>query len=638
MSVDQESRYRQLPSGLFSWIEQALLILIPICGIIFILDLPLALFGFSLQSQQYLGLFLGLVMALLFISMPSTKGAARERVPWYDALLAGLSVITGVYVLILYPSLQITISMVTPFEMLIGATTLVLVLEATRRATGLFLVVIILGFVVYMRFGYLLPGAFGAPEFGWPDVINGLFLGTSAMYGVALRVGAVVVFSFILFAQALFATGGAKFLFELAESLMGRYRGGPAKVSIVASSLLGMLSGSAVANVAGTGVITIPLMKRTGYSAEYACAIEAVSSTGGQIAPPVMGATAFVIASFLGMDYGEIALAAIVPASLYYLSVFMQVDLRARKDNLKGLAREELPSFTKTVRGGWLYLVPFTVLVYALLVMRLRPETSSLYALTALLGLLLLTGAKLDVRMVIEILMKTSRAIMEVIAITAAVGLVIGVASYTGLGFSFSNIIKELAGGSLFLLLILCAAASIILGMGVPALVSYIFLAVLVAPALVEVGVLPLSAHLFIFYFGILSFVTPPVCLATYTACAIGKGDLMRTALQAVQLAAAGFVVPFIFVYNPSLLLVGSRAMIFVAILTTLVAVFAISLTMEGYFLVHLSWLKRALFMISAIGLILSGLWWLQVLAAFLFAGLIAWEIFASMRPQRVSL
>lgn len=589
--------------------EKLLSVIIPLVAMVFVFDLPLWATGATLFNQQYLALFWSLVTALVFLTTPASKHAKRVR-RWYDFFFAACAIVVGVYVTIAYPSLLFTLSIVSPLKLVFGLVAVFLILESTRRLVGWPIVIVVLVFVLYARFGYLLPGALQTKTTPWPRLITLMYLGDDFFLGSPLRVTALVVFPYILFGQILFHTGGGDFLINLAQSLMGKYRGGPAKVAIIASAFFGSISGSAVANVVSTGMVTIPMMKRIGYSPVFAGAVETVSSTGGVILPPVMGAVAFIMAEFLGVSYATVAVAAMVPALLYYLCEYLQVDLRAARSGLRGLPAAELPKFKDVIAQGWFYFVPIVVLVYALFILRVRAEVAALYATVTIIVVTLIvprTRSAWRWRNILDLAQQLSRGVLEITVITAAAGLVVGLLSYTGLGFSLSFFLAKIAGGSMLLLAILAAVASTILGMGLPSVACYIFLAVLVAPALVNLGVSQLAAHLFILYFGILSFLTPPVCLAAYAAAAIAGASPMAVGFQAVRLAISGFIVPFIFLYNPPLILMGSPQEIALAIFDGLVAVVLLAFGLEGYCLRNLSWWERALFLIAGIAMFVPG-------------------------------
>ncbi|HUT72849.1 MAG TPA: TRAP transporter fused permease subunit [Desulfatiglandales bacterium] len=587
-------------------VQKSLGLAIPIVAISYILDIPLYLMGLSLFNQQYLALFWALITALIFLTIPASREFKEKKVRWYDLLLVLLTLLVGLYVAILYPRILDNLGTPSRFQLVFGFLAVVLVLESVRRTTGWPIVIIIFLFILYAKFGNLAPGILQTRGLSWSRIFQQLYVGSDFMYGIPIRVAGRMVFGFILFGHVVMQTGGGDFLFNFAQALMGRYRGGPAKVAVLASTFFGTLSGSAVANVAGTGMVTIPMMKRIGYPPTYAGAIEATASTGGQIMPPVMGAAAFVIAEFLGVSYPMVVVAALVPALLFYLGLFLQVDLRAASSGMKGLSREHIPSLRSTLREGWIFIIPLIALIITLFVLLMPPGAAALYsALVTVVATLL----KKEVRTawswskVSNILERTSRTLFELVAVSAAAGFVVGIVGYTGLGLSLSRVLTEAAGGSLFLLAVLTAFTSTILGMGMPTTAAYILLAVLAAPALTNLGVEPILAHLFIFYYGTLSMLTPPVCLAAYAAASIAEAPQLPLAFRAMRLAVAGYAVPLILLYEPGLALKGSAGGVVFSVLTAVIAIAFFAFGVEGYLLSRLRWYERILSICTAIAI-----------------------------------
>ena len=608
LEAEGSSRFRNL-QGFPNWLRMAIGILVPVCGLTYVLNVPFYLTGITVFPQQFLGLLLGLVLMYVFLVLPARPKLVRNsKVPWYDWLLALAGLAGGLYVAVLYPTLIMTLGVVSTPSLVFGGAAIIAILEATRRLTGWPLLIIIAVFALYGRYGYLLPGFLATKPTTWVRLTNQLYLGADFVFGTALQTVGAVVFAFILFGQFLFSTGGAKFLLDLAQASMGKYRGGPAKVAIVASGLMGTLSGSAVGNVAAIGVVTIPLMKRTGYAAFFAGGVEAVSSTGGVIMPPVMGAAAFIMAQLLGLPYYQVAIVAAVPAVLYYMGEFIQVDLRAAKEGMKGIPKADLPSLKRTLIDGWVYILPIIVLVYGLFTLRLPAELAAVYTV---LALMVVASFKPSTRKfwrgLPSILDGTTKGLLEVVVISAAAGLVIGIMSYTGLGISFSQILVQASGGSLLLLAILTAIASSILGMGMPITATYLFLATLAAPAMVKMGVPPILAHLFVFYFGAYSFLTPPVCMAVYASAAIAKAPMLKTAWQAMKLAIAGYIVPFIFIYKPAMVFMGSPGQVAVAIIEAVLAVFCLAVAAEGFLRKRLTIIERTLYLVTALAFFVPG-------------------------------
>jgi TRAP transporter 4TM/12TM fusion protein len=387
---------------------------------------------------------------------------------------------------------------------------------------------------------------------------------------------------------------------------MGRFRGGQAKIAIMSSSLFGNISGSAVANVVVDGAFTIPMMKKAGYPAPMASAVEAVASTGGQIMPPVMGAAAFLIAEYLGIPYAEVALAALVPAVLYYVALFIQVDLLAARNGMHGLPSASLPRLLLVMKRSAGFVVPLVVLIVFMFLLNHRPEESGLLAaLSALVVGLFTPGVKMRPRQVLNMLHSTGRGLLEIAAITGLAGVVIGVLQLSGLGFTLTLTLLNLGQSNAVLLLILTALVSIILGMGMPTTAVYVLLAVLVAPGLAKLGILPIAAHMFNFYFGMLSMVTPPVCIASYAAATIGKTDPVKTGWQAMRLCAIAYIVPFLFVFSPSLLLIGHWYEVVLSVTTAVVGAILLGVGMVGYLFRPIGLIKRALFILSATALLI---------------------------------
>jgi TRAP transporter 4TM/12TM fusion protein len=605
--MEKQPRFRELkgPPGVIS---RALLMGITISGALYILDIP-QYFGKVFFRQQYLGLFLFFLLPAIFLLRPATNKASRDKLPWYDMVFALLGVVIGGYVLIFYPKILSYIGFISTDRIILGTIAVVLVLEGTRRMVGWPLVIIALIFIFYARFSYIFPGILWGRGFSWERISIYLYLQPDSLLGVALYIAASIVLAFILFGQTLFSTGGGQFITEVSTAIMGKFRGGAAKVAVLGSGLFGTMSGSAVSDVATTGVITIPMMKRIGYRPHVAAAIEAVASSGGGIMPPIMGAAAFVMSEFLEVPYTEIVIAAVIPAVFYYLIVFLQVDLQAAKIGLKGLQSHELPSLKRAINKGWFFIIPGVVLIYCLFLLHLRPAISGVYSAgTVVLISMFKKETRLGWKGFLAILEGTGRTLLDIGIICCTAGFIIGMVALTGLGFVFSKLLISIAGGSLFVLLVLTAIGSIILGMGMPITASYIILVILTAPALVELGVEPMAAHLFIIYFGILSFITPPVCLAVYTASGIARSEPMRTGFEGMRLGIVAYVVPFIFVFNPNLLLMGTVKDIILSVASTLSGALLLAIALQGYLFQKLNLIKRVCFILAAVGLFIPHL------------------------------
>lgn len=597
-------KFRRL-KGVSSVCARLSLIMIPIVGTAYVCRLP-EYFNLAIYKEQYLGVFLTFLLVSTFFTLPATKTASRDFLPWYDICLVILSFLAGGYVAIFYPQVVPTMGFPSMTRMVLGGIAIGLLLEAARRLIGWPIVIVSGIFVFYAAYAHFLPGILTSRNIPWGRVLTYLYLSPNAILGIPLAIAGTVVFAFIFFGRILFSVGGGRILSDFALALMGRYRGGPAKVAVLASSLFGTLSGSAVANVAMIGVVTIPLMKRSGYRPHMAGAIEAVASTGGLIMPPIMAATAFIMAEFLGIPYPEIALSAAIPAALYYIAVFTQIHLEAVKEGLEGLPAEDLPTFSQAIKQGWIFLIPAAVLVYSLFVLYIPPELSALFAVvaTVLVGLF-----RKEVRWILThkawtILEEAGRGLLEAGIICAIAGIVIGAVTLTGIGLTLSNMLVRLSGGNVLVMLLLAAVGAIILGMGMPVTATYVTLVVLAAPALIQLGIKPLAAHLFIMYFGVMSFLTPPVAIAAYVAAGIAGSGPMRTGLAGVRLGIIAYVVPFAFALSPSLLLMGPVIDILFHVSTALGGTLVLAVSFEGYLFARLSMPKRVCLAIGALGLI----------------------------------
>lgn len=584
---------------------------IPLVGVFFIVNIPLMFFRFSFFSQQYKILFWCLTTAFLFLTIPAKRGAPRNNPQWYDLMASAFALIIGIWTFLYIPEVMLTIGIIQPIQVIFGIITFVIVLESVRRSTGATVVLVIILFFIYAKWGYLLPGLLGASTLSWSRLFQQILFGSDFMLGISLGVGTGVVFGFIFFGTVFIKLGAADFIMDLAYAVMGKVRGGPAKVAVLSSSLFGSISGSAVANVIATGMITIPLMKKTGYPAYYAGAVEAVASTGGQIMPPIMGAAAFVMADYLGIPYARVIVVAVIPALIYYIGLFVQVDGEAIKLKLGATPDEKIKSIKNTFKKGWIFFIPIFILLYSLFVLHLNAPLCALYGVAAALMTALFrtynTGSFWSLRNIVDVLQTISRSMVRIVSLCAAAGFIIGLIAYTGLGISFSQILTEAAGENLFFLALLIALASIILGMGMPTTPAYIMLAVLAVPALVNLGVLPIVAHLFCVYYSTSSMITPPICLSVFAASEISGANYLKIAFQAMKLGFAGYVVPFIFLFNPSLALVTGSVIEKLAVITfTIVAVFVVGTVFEGYVINNkLNLLTRLLGLLSAVILVL---------------------------------
>jgi TRAP transporter 4TM/12TM fusion protein len=580
-------------SGAWAASARLLAAALPLSTIVYALQVLPAI-GLVIYKEQFLAWFLTLALILTFISIPAFKNGlddstAREleSVPWYDVVLIVAAAAAGGYTTFRYHVLLPEIGLLTLDKIVASTAGIVLLLEATRRLAGNTMLIVGMTALAYAYFGNHLDGLFATRVIRADRLMLYNYMGQDAIHGTPLFVAATIVAAFMLFGQVLFAVGAGKAISDFGFALMGRRRGGPAKVSIVASALFGSLSGSASANVATTGMITIPMIRRAGYADYKAGAIEAVASTGGLILPPIMAATGFIMAEFLGIPYAQVAIAATFPAVLFYTCLFMQVDLEAAKVNMTGLAAEEIPALRPTLRAVAPVVIPIGVLLYALFVLYRSPEASALAATVAtLLVSVLVPSMRRSLGRYLAVLASTGEAVVYVAIVCAVAGLVVGCLGLTGLANTLSQSLVDVADGRVWLLILLAAAASIVLGMGVPVTATYIILVILVGPALVDLGIPALSAHMFVFYFGTLSFLTPPVCISVFVAAALAKANPMKTALFAMRLGAVAYLVPFFFVFNEGFLLIGPPSAIVNAVAGSLAGVLLLSVGLVGFFVV----------------------------------------------------
>ena len=622
-------RFRTL-TGVPAKTLRTLLISLTVLGSLWALEIH-NYFQITFFKQQYLSLFLALALGSVFIAVKTYPKQPGDRVPWYDWLLALGGLAIGLYVTVLYPTIAYRLGILSPDRWIFGGLALILILEATRRVAGGTLAWLALGVILYTRFAEFMPGIFYSKSPTWARIASYLYLDSNAMLGLPIDVAAGVVVAFILFGQALYVVGGDKFLTDLALIATGRYRGGPAKVSVVSSALFGTVSGSAVANVVVDGAITIPLMKRTGFPAHMAAAIEAVASNGGQIMPPVMGAAAFLMAEFLAIPYGQVALAAAIPACLYYLALFTQIDLEAAKHGLAGLPAEKIPSFRKIIKTGWVFLIPLGILIYTLMIENWEAGKAGMVAVLAVFGVgALQKETRPSFQKIVAAFDNTGKTLLDIAVITALAGIVIGALHLSGFTFKISLLLVTLSGNNVFLLLLITAFGCLFLGLPLPTTVVYITLAVLAAPALVQLGIPPLAAHLFLFYFGMVSLITPPDCLPVYIAASMAQANFWQTGWTAMRLGIAAYIVPFIFALHPPLIFIGTLKEILIAVVTAVIGVVLLGAGCAGYLFRPLSWTKRSLLWLAALLLLLPSTSNVLLFADFagfaLGVAVVAWE------------
>ncbi|MCA1960924.1 MAG: TRAP transporter permease [Desulfomonile sp.] len=585
--LDRESSFRRLRRP-WSWVVLAAGVGLAAFHVYTAATIPLAP---QLQRSVHLGLGLGLV----FLLYPARwKDVERGAPPWYDVVLALLGAVAGFYQVVFYQDLLARSGINTPMDYAVAGLAVILVLEATRRVAGWPMIAVAAAFLAYALWGNYLPGLFAHRGLSLQRVLEHSYLGLEGIMGIPLGVSATVIFVYLLFAQVLEKTGIRQFFVDVAMALTGTSPGGPAKAAVVSSAFEGTISGSSIANTAGSGSFTIPMMKKLGYRPEFAAAVEASASTGGQIMPPIMGAAAFVMVEFLNLSYFEIAKAAAIPAILYFTGVFLMVHFEALRQGLVGLPRNRLPKL-KDVLLKQGYLILPLVLIFWLLESGFTAAKAAVWcmALAWILGMFRRRTrmGPLDILRTME---AGARAALPVIAACATAGIIVGVVTLTGIGLKLSANMMDLAGNSLVVALVFTMFASLVLGMGIPTTATYIVLATMAAPALVKLGVVPLAAHLFVFYFGVVADITPPVALAVYAGAAIAGSNPWKTGIESVKLATGAFLVPYIFALSPALVLVGATPLLVVQmLLTSVLGMVALGAGVAGFWSAGLRSVER---------------------------------------------
>lgn len=653
--------------------------------------------GLNILDEQIMGPMLGLGLMLVYIVFPARRGSVRTRVPWYDwiAALAGLG--AGLYIgftfntlverMLERPADALAVSMIMYF----------LCFEGLRRTTGWPLLSIVIVFSVYSLIGHLVPGALQTRQVDPVRLVIYSSLDTSALMGFILKVALSIVVTFVFFGQILIKAGGGNFFNDLALALMGRYRGGSAKISITASSLFGSVSGIVVSNIVATGIVTIPLMKRNGFPARLAAAIEACASTGGQLMPPVMGATAFIMADILARPYQDIVIAALVPSLLYYVALFIQADLEAARRGITRVEESLIPKILQVLINGWPFIVPFAVLIYTLFALNWQVQVAAIAAsltivifgvcigfgeapfwprffkfvaysalfgvfyylfkvpldwgfenamlvaslIAVVVGLVTKTSVNpMPLSTLYEALIETGASILDLLMIAAGASFIIGILSVTGLGYAFTLLFVEFGSQNLFLLLVIAAFLCILLGMGMPTIAVYIILAVLVAPSLVDLGIQPIAAHMFVMYLGMMSFLTPPVAIAAFFAASMADAPPMATGWTSMRFGWTAYVVPFLFVFSPALLLQDPNVVTTViTVSTAIIGVWLISAAMIGYLFRPLGLALRAGVMAAGVLLLIPsgfGAWVItaNAIGAVIAVALLVLEFTASRRAR----
>ena len=556
--------------------------------------------GFAILKQQYMALELGLALTIVFLRF-NVKGDVKDRLGWIDGAIALVA-----FSILMYAAWNFSWLLAEqayrPWQIvMIGTVVTITVMEGIRRRTGWTLFSIVGVFLLYALVADKVPGRLIGKALTPVGLVQYVGFDPSAVFSTPLAVGTIVVILFVFFGNLLFAAGGGEFFTDLAMAMTGRTRGGSAKIAIVGSALFGSISGSAVSNVVTTGVITIPLMQRGGYSKTDSGAVEAVASTGGQLLPPIMGAAAFLMAEFLDISYQAVATAALLPAILYYLGAFVQVDLIAGRDRIRPTDIEGLTA-KQVLADGWHFVFPFGILIAALFWWNFDPENAALLASVAIVLVGFVRGYKgkrLTFMTLGQVFVDTGVGMVDLILIVAAAGFVIGILNITGLGFALTLLLVDFVGSNVVFLLLISALVCTILGMGMPTSGVYVLLAALIAPSLVQAGIHPMAAHLFILYFGMMSMITPPVALAAFAASTISKAEPLATAVAAMRMGWAAFILPFVFVGSPGLLFEGNAVDIATTFALTAVGITAVTAGIVGFWSRKLGPVARAAFVVG---------------------------------------
>jgi TRAP transporter 4TM/12TM fusion protein len=586
--------------------------------VIWVLDIPRTVFGIGFYTEQFLTICLGLTLALAYIADTSRP---RNVLDW-AAVIASLA-LCG-YVALRYEHLTLDAAFLPLDTLLVSILLIALIMEASRRTNGWGFVSMIAGIAVYVYISPHLPGDFQTRYVSPARMITYLGLDLNGAIGNILQVAVLVVIPFTILGQVLARTGGADFFADISMAAMGHFRGGAAKIAVVGSALFGMISGSAVSNVLAVGIVTIPTMVKSGFTPHRSAAIESVGSTGGQLMPPVMGASAFIMAEFLQVPYGSVCIAAAIPAVLYYLCLFFHVDLESAKHKIGAAKIAEAPAVSEVLKSGWHFLVPIAFLVFALMypeLSNLTPEKAAIYSTAILIVLAMIfgyRGKRLGVLDMLKAIMETGRVSLDIILIGAAAGIMVGIMSISGLAFSMTIQLLTLAAGNVFLLLILIAVLAFILGIGLPTVSVYILTATLLAPALVKLGVTPMAAHMFVMYNGILSMITPPVAFAAYAAANIARTDGWTTGWIACVVGWSTFILPFLFVLTPSLLMDGSWTEIVLNFSRVTFGIWLGTIAAVGFSFARLNPIGRAIYAVISLAVVLppetfSGAIWINV-------------------------
>ncbi|MDO5562845.1 MAG: TRAP transporter permease [Synergistaceae bacterium] len=564
----------------------------------------------SLPTTQQRSVHIGFALVLIFLQAyfkESDSGKLGKVNKLFNIIMAVCSLAISVYAFMYWYDMMMRVAFPSKIDLLMGCVAIGCVIYAAKKKLGYALPIMAILFILYALYGNYLPTLIGHRGYTLKRIVGTLYMDTAGIYGQVAGISATYIFLFVLFGAFLESSGAGRFFIDLSTALFGRTKGGSAKAATVASCLFGMVSGSAPANVMAIGPLTIPMMEKAGYEKRFSGAVISVAGTGGQFMPPIMGAAAFIISETLGVPYLDVALAAFIPGVLYYLAIIFIIDIRSNKINIKPLS--EVPDVKVVLKNGFYFAFPVLLLVYFLAIARWSPIKSGFWSIIALIAVSMINK---ETRMTPKKLMKSfelgAMASLDVAIVCSLAGIIIGMLSLTGLGLKFSNLLLALAGGNMVILMLLTMVSALILGMGMTTTSVYIILSVLVSPALVQMGVKPLAAHLFVFYFGILSAITPPVATASYAAASVAGDDPMRLGWVAWKIGLSGYILPFIFIYSPELLMDGSAVAILGATVSSVIGIYALSVAIEGFYKYPVMLPLRALLLAGALLMIVSGI------------------------------
>ena len=599
---DSESRYRRFKD----W-KKYLIIIISVAFCLFQLY---SILSGKITAQVVRATHLAFVMALAYLLFPMKKDMPKDKLPWYDVIIAIVGACSWLYITINFDSLIRRAGIYNTTDIIIGIIGILILFEACRRIVGTPILIISLVFIVYALFGAYAPGFLNHRGYSIQRLVSHLYYNTEGIMGIPIGASATFIFLFIFFGALLDKTGIGQFFIDICNAIAGSYDGGPAKVAVLTSAMFGTVSGSSVSNTVGTGSFTIPMMKSLGYRAEFAGAVEASASTGGQLMPPIMGAASFLMAESLGIPYKEVAKAAIIPAILYFTGIFIMVHLEAKKTGLKGLSKDSLPKIGELLMKKGYLVIPLATIIYFFVLGKTAIYAGLMGIIAA--GLVAIVNSIVDIILkrersftfndLIDVFVNGARNIISVAVACAMAGIIIGVITLTGLGLKIGSGLISISGGISILLLMLTMVSSIILGMGVPTTANYLITSTIAAGAIIGLGFEPLAAHMFVFYFGIIADVTPPVALAAMAGAAIAKSDPLKTGFEATKLSIGAFIIPYMFVFNPQILMINTTFIEVVPILiTSLIGMFGVSAGLEGYVFRKCNFIERILFIAAGL-------------------------------------